>query len=53
MDKYLRFLRNLSKAENASPRNRRRLMERELNKLNKWKSDENKSGNTKSTDKTS
>ena len=33
MDKYMRFLRTLIKAENKSKRNRRRLMERELNKL--------------------
>ena len=33
MDKYLRFMRNLAKGEKGSPRNRRRLMERELNKL--------------------
>ena len=34
MDKYTRFLRNLVKGEKGSPRNRRRLMQRELNKLN-------------------
>jgi hypothetical protein len=34
MDKYLRFLRNIAKGENKSARARRRLMERELNKLN-------------------
>ena len=34
MEKYLRFIRNISKAENKSKRYRRRLMERELNKLN-------------------
>ena len=33
MDKYIRFLRNLSKGESGSARNRRRLMERELQKL--------------------
>ena len=33
MDKYTRFLRNLVKGEKGSPRNRRRLMERELKKL--------------------
>ena len=34
MDKYTRFLRNLSKGEGGSARSRRRLMERELKKLN-------------------
>ena len=33
MDKYTRFLRNLAKGERGSARNRRRLMERELQKL--------------------
>lgn len=33
MDKYLRFLRNISAGESKSKRARRRLMERELNKL--------------------
>ena len=50
----MRFLRNISDNDNTqSPRARRRKMERELNKLNKWKKDENKSGNTNSTDKPS
>lgn len=34
MDKFQRFLRNIAKGENKSARARRRLMERELNKLN-------------------
>lgn len=34
MDKYMRFLRNISAGEGKSKRARRRLMERELNKLN-------------------
>ena len=33
MDKYTRFLRNLAKGEGGSARSRRRLMERELQKL--------------------
>jgi|TARA_B100000035_G_scaffold306671_1_gene309004 hypothetical protein len=33
MDKYMRFLNIISKAENKTKRNRRRLMERELKKL--------------------
>ena len=33
MDKYMRFLSIISKAENKSKRHRRRLMERELKKL--------------------
>ena len=33
MDKYARFLRNLAKGEGGSARSRRRLMERELQKL--------------------
>lgn len=33
MDKYLRFLRNINAGEGKSKRARRRLMERELNKL--------------------
>lgn len=57
MDKYLRFLQNISKPNptksKSGPRSRRRLMERELKKLEEWKKNENKSGNTESTDKTS
>jgi hypothetical protein len=52
MNKYTRFLKNIAKEPN-SPRGRRRLMDRELKKLNEWKNNENKSGNTESTDKTS
>jgi hypothetical protein len=52
MDKYMRFLRNISKNQ-PSARGRRRLMERELKKLDGWKNNENKSGSTESTDKTS
>ena len=33
MDKYMRFLNIIIKAENKSKRHRRRLMERELKKL--------------------
>ncbi len=34
MDKFLRFLRNINAGEGKSKRARRRLMERELKKLN-------------------
>lgn len=34
MDKFQRFLRNIAKGDNKSRRARRRLMERELKKLN-------------------
>ena len=33
MDKYMRFIRNLAKGDKLPARARRRLMERELNKL--------------------
>lgn len=47
----MRFLRNISDNSNTqSSRARRRKMERELNKLKSWKNDENKSGNTPSTE---
>lgn len=36
MDKYERFLRNLAKGEGGSARKRRRLMERELQKLRQY-----------------
>lgn len=36
MDRYTRFLRNLAKGEGGSARKRRRLMERELQKLRQY-----------------
>jgi len=52
MDKELRFLRNISSDKNThSSRARRRKMQREIQKLQEWKKNENKSGDTDSTDK--
>lgn len=54
MNKEEKFLRKISDNTNThTPRARRRKMERELKKLNVWKNNENKSGSTESTDKTS
>jgi len=52
MDKELRFLRNISSDKNThSSRARRRKMQREIQKLQEWKKNENKSGDTDSTGK--
>jgi len=52
MDKEQRFLRNISDNNNThTARARRRKMERELKKLQGWKNNENKSGDTDSTER--
>lgn len=52
MDKEMRFLRNISTDKNThNPRARRRKMQREIQKLQEWKKNESKSGDTDSTEK--